>query len=302
MNRYATIDIGSNSILLLIGEVTPQGSLNVVIDIGKTTRLGRGLQEGGALNPHSVEQSIAVLKGFVALYHQEGVKEIAAVATNALRVARDADEFLSRVQKECHIFPRIIDGHEEARLSYRAVQRDPVMPPDAVVIDVGGGSTEYIIPSNPLKTISLALGAVRLTEEFLTTDPPSTDEIERLQGEIKQTLNFLPVTKVNGLVSIGGTGVALGTIHRDLKEFDAKKIHGMQLSREEISAIIEKLVSVDLESRRKIRGLPPDRADILPAGAMIILATMEHFAQETIHISCHGMRYGLFYERFMGAD
>ncbi len=299
MARYATIDIGSNSILLLIGEITPQRSLEVVMDIAETTRLGRGLQKGGRLNPRSVEQSISVLKKFVALCHQQGVQEIAAVATHPLRIASDSKEFLALVQRECPILPRIIDGKEEAYLSLLAVQKDPLMPPEAWVIDAGGGSTEYSLSSLPLKTISLPLGAVNLTEEFLRTDPPSQDEVIRLQKEIEKTLHRLPSNIGGELVGIGGTAVTLGSIHLGLKKFDRRKIHGVQLSRGEIRALVLRLLRIDLAVRKTINGLPPQRADILPAGAMIIHASMERFAKESIHISCHGMRYGLFYQRFM---
>jgi len=299
VNRYASIDIGSNTILLLIGEITPQNTLQVVLESEETTRLGRGLQAGGRLDRHSVQKSIAVLKNYVSLCRQKAAKEVVAVGTNALRLAGDAAEFLQLVKRECHLLPQIIDAQQEAYFSYLAVEKDPMMPPDAFVIDVGGGSTEYTFPCIPFQAISLPLGAVRLTEEFLHGDPPAPDEVSRVQMQTEKHLDSLPAAIEEELVGIGGTAVTLGSIHLGHKEPNHNKIHGMKLSRREIRALTNRLLSVNLSARKNINGLPPARADIMPAGAMIILASMERFKKKQIHISCRGLRYGLFYERFM---
>jgi len=226
------------------------------------------------------------------------------VGTNPLRMAGGAEEFIQLVQKECGISPQVIKGEEEAYLSFLAVQRDPLMPQEALVIDVGGGSTEYILPqggssSHQVQTITLPLGAVQLTEEFLTIDPPSQDDVIRLQKEIKETLYCLPSAMVGELVGIGGTAVTLGSIHLCQEGFAREKVHGLQLSIGELRAQIKDLQGKDLATRKKIKGLPHKRADIILAGAMIILFSMERLQKEKIHISCHGLRYGLFYERFM---
>jgi exopolyphosphatase/guanosine-5'-triphosphate,3'-diphosphate pyrophosphatase len=304
MTRYAAIDIGSNTILLLIGQITPQGGFEKVMDNGETTRLGRGLQRGGKLDPVSVKKSIAALKRLRCLCDQEGVLEIACVGTNALRMAKDADAFIRLVDKECNISPRVISEEEEARLSYLSVQKDPLMPQDAVVMDVGGGSTEYIFrrkegPADQLHTISLPLGAVGLTEQFVLHDPPSHDVVKKLRDEIDKTLLRIPSPVTGELVGIGGTAVTLGTIHQGLDEFDWKKVHGLHLTINELRGQIKELHEKDLAKRKQIKGLPPDRADIILAGAMIILATMERLQKDTLHISSHGLRYGLFYQRFM---
>lgn len=304
MNRYATIDIGSNTILLLIGNITPQNQLEVVLDMEETTRLGRGLQKGGRLDPSSVRKSISALKKFVSICHRERVKEIAAVGTNPLRMAGDSEAFIDLVRKESSISPQVIGGEKEASLSFLAVQKDPLMPRDAMVIDVGGGSTEYIFrqgggQTHQLQTFSLPLGAVRLTEEFLSTDPPSPDEIQGLENEIAETLCRLPSAIVGDLVGLGGTAATLGSIHLEQERFYKQKVHGLQLSIGELKTQVNYLQKKDLSARTKMKGLPPERADIILAGAMIILFSMQWLKQEKIHISCHGLRYGLFYERFM---
>jgi exopolyphosphatase/guanosine-5'-triphosphate,3'-diphosphate pyrophosphatase len=304
LNRYATIDIGTNTILLLVGTVTPQRTLQVVLDIEETTRLGRGLQKRGVLDPQGVRKSITVLKRFVSICHREGVKELVAIGTNPLRVAADTKEFIQLVKKECGISVRVIAAKEEAYLSFLAAQRDPLIPRNALVLDVGGGSTEYIFrqegnPLHLLETISLPMGAVNLTEKFLSTDPPFYSELTKLQREIKKNLNRLPPSIEEEVVGIGGTAVTLGSIYLGLEEFNREKIHGLRLSIDDISTQVRELQSKDITDRKKIRGLPQDRADIILAGAMIILLSMERLERDVLYISCHGLRYGLFYQRFL---
>ena len=254
----------------------------------------------------SIRASIDCLKRFRSLCQREGVQEIAAVGTNALRMARDPDSFMQQVTKECGITPRVIGEQEEALLSFLSVQQDPFMPTAAMVMDVGGGSTEYIFrtkknPSQPLQCISLPLGALRLTEEFLH-DPPALDEVTKLRNKIDKTILQIPRHIVGGLVAIGGTATTLGSMRLGLDVFDQERIHGLQLTIDKLRAQVEELQEKDLTTRKQIKGLPAERADIVLAGAMIILSSMERLKKETIHISCHGLRYGLFYQRFMGME
>ena len=233
--------------------------------------------------------------------------EIACVGTNALRMAQDADSFIQKVRNECSISPHIITEEEEARLSYLSVQKDHLMAPDGVVMDVGGGSTEYIFhledgSTDQLQTISLPLGAVGLTEQFLLHDPPSRNEVQKLQDEIYKLLHLIPSSLKGEFVGIGGTAVTLGAMHLGLDAFDWEKVHGLSLTINELRNQLSKLQEKDLVSRKEIKGLPPDRADIILAGAMIILSTMERLQKDTLHISTHGLRYGLFYQSFMGAE
>jgi exopolyphosphatase/guanosine-5'-triphosphate,3'-diphosphate pyrophosphatase len=306
LKRYAAIDIGSNTILLLIGELLAEGAFKVVLDTGEPTRLGRGLTRGGKLDLISVQASIDCLKRFSSRCRKEGVEATAAVGTRALRLAQDADQFLQHVRRECNITPRIISEEQEALLSFLSVQRDPGMPRNAAVMDVGGGSTEYTFhreegSSHPVQTISLPLGAISLTEEFFRHDPPSHAEITRLSTEINKTLLRLPPATQGELVGIGGTATSLGSMQLGLDTFARDKIHGMQLTVDELRGQIRELQTKDLAARRQITGLPPERADIILAGAMIILSSMERLKKDAIHISCYGLRYGLFYQEFMSA-
>jgi exopolyphosphatase/guanosine-5'-triphosphate,3'-diphosphate pyrophosphatase len=304
VKRYASIDIGSNTILLLIGEVNVDGMLKISHDIAETTRLGRGLSKGKLLHPESVLASIVTLKKYVSLCYKEGVEEIAAVGTSALRLARDADQFIKRVTNECSIIPRVINEKEEALLTNLSVQRDRRMPHDAIVIDAGGGSTEYILndTGNNCSTdnvLSLPLGAVSLTEKFVRHDPPTRNELVKLKREIDDQLKHILVTGKRTMVGIGGTATTIAAINLGLNKFDRTKIHGYQLAIDELGSIVKKLQALDIESKKKVSGLPPDRADIIMAGAMIILASMEKIESPIVYISCYGLRYGLLYRMAM---
>jgi exopolyphosphatase/guanosine-5'-triphosphate,3'-diphosphate pyrophosphatase len=292
----------------LIGRITTQEAFEVVLDTAETTRLGRGLQQAGRkLDPESIGGSINCLKEFRALCQREGVQKIVAVGTNALRIARDADQFVELVHKECGIILRVIGEQEEALLSFLSVQQDPCMPAEAVVMDVGGGSTEYIFrkdnrPSQSVKCISLPLGALQLTEKFLHDDPPSHNEVTKLRNKIDKTILQIPPHLEGALVGIGGTATTLGSMHLGLKVFDQKRIHGLLLKIDDLRAYVKELQEKDLARRKQIRGLSPERADIILAGTMIILSSMERLKKEVLHISSHGLRYGLFYQSFMKTE
>jgi len=279
----------------------------VILDCGETTRLGRGLERGGKLDPVSIRASINCLKTFRSLCQRERVQEIAAVGTNALRMAKDAKQFIQQVREACGITPCVITEKEEALLSFLSVQQDPRMPRGAMVMDVGGGSTEYIFrtgegPSQPLQCISLPLGVLRLTEEFLHDDPPSHDAVTKLRHKIDETLPRIPPAIEDELVGIGGTAATLGSMHLGLEAFDRERIHGLQLTIDKLRSQVEELQDKDLAMRKQIRGLPTERADIILAGAMIILSTLERLKKNSIRISCRGLRYGLFYQRFMDIE
>jgi len=299
--RYATIDVGSNTILLLVGEVTPEGDLKVIIDRGEAPRLGRGLREGGRLDPGRVKDALEVVGEFLSLCRQEGVEDIAAVGTNPLRIAADARGFIDVVRERWGVTLEVIDGEEEARLSYLSVVGDPLMPRDPLVIDIGGGSTEYIFrEGNDLKFLSLPLGAVVLTEEMIKGDPPSEEEFSALRRRIEGDLSVLPSPWKGEAVAIGGTAVSLASFHLGIEDPVRERVHGLPLGAKEIAAIIEDLRRKNLDERRRLRGLPPERADIILAGAVILLLSLKRLKIKEVIISWAGIRYGLFYERFMG--
>ena len=296
MRTYAAIDLGSNSILLLIGRITDDGTLQVVLDTGRTTRLGRGVTAGTRLHEASVQYSLDSMRYFVSICHKYDVKDVIAVGTQALRLAGDAQEFVARVKNDCGLSIRIISFEEEARLSYLAVAGDPSMPAPAVVMDVGGGSTEFLLPSEVPTALTIPVGSVVATEEYLYSDPPGPHQLSGLDEHLRRHLRKLPSHTEGHLVGIGGTLVTMAMIHGAHSRFDPEKVHGMPLTRDTVHRLIERLAAVNLRDRKKIPGLPIDRADIIVAGALIVHAAMTHLDRHEIVVSSRGLRYGLLYE------
>jgi exopolyphosphatase/guanosine-5'-triphosphate,3'-diphosphate pyrophosphatase len=258
MKRYAAIDIGTNTILLLIVGQTPDGLPQTIMDLETTTRLGEGLVRTRRIKPHAMQKSLAVIENYLALCSDMGVTEVVAVGTSSLREATNRSEFVQRVKRRCGLGIEIISGQEEARLSYLAVAKDKKWSSRPLtVIDIGGGSTEWIHgdPLGPLKG-----------------NPP--------------------------LVGIGGTITALFSVKHGLTEFDSARIHHGLLELRDIEQQIELFRTLPLKERKAIAGLPPERADIIIAGATILLHSLLQFGSNRAWVSSHGLRYGILFERF----
>jgi len=299
MPTYAAIDIGSNTILLLIADITPDGRVRPILDTGRTTRLGRQLTAGRRLDETSVRHSMETIHSFVSICHQYAVDDIVAVGTQALRLAQDAQDFVTRLKNECGLVVKIISFEEEAQLSYLAVERDPFMPAPAAVMDVGGGSTEFLLPLADLKAITIPLGSVQLTERYVSSDPPGPEELVRIDRSLRRHLKRVPRTVDGDLVGIGGTLVTMAMIHAAHTTFDPETVHGMRLTRDNVHRVVERLAAANLIDRKKIAGLPADRADIIVAGVMIVRAAMAHFDREVVYVSSRGLRYGLLYQHVL---
>jgi len=292
MKRCAAIDIGTNTILLLIAEQTPEGLPQTIMDLETTTRLGEGLLRTHRINPHAMQGSIDVIDRYLSLCRDMGVSKVVAVGTSSLREAKNRSEFLRRVKRRCGLKIEIISGQEEARLSYLAVAKDQKWSSGPLaVIDIGGGSTEWIYGDavGDVRAFSLNIGSVTLTEQFLTSDPVKEGDYQTMASHVGKLLMDIPPLKGNPpLVGIGGTITTLFSVKQGLRDFDPSRIHYGLL----------KLKDVPLEERKTIAGLPPERADVIIAGATVLLHSLLRFGSNQIWISCHGLRYGILFERF----
>ncbi len=306
MKRYAALDIGTNTILLLIAEKTSDGRLQTIMDLETTTRLGEGLVKTHEINSHTMKKSIDVIDRYLSLCHEKGVTEIVGAGTSALREAKNRLEFVQRVQRRCGLKIEIISGQEEARLSYLAVARDqnwssrPLM-----AIDIGGGSTEWIYGDayGEVRVFSEAIGSVRLTKQFLTADPVQEREYQAMVSHAMKILdNIPPPCTDTTFVGIGGTITALCAVKQGLKEFNPSRIHHGLLELTDIEEQIEQFKSLPLRERKVIPGLPPARADVILAGATILLYSLLRFGSNRIWVSCHGLRYGMLLDRFFRGD
>ena len=302
MKRYAAIDIGTNTILLLIAEQTPDGLLQTVMDLETTTRLGEGLMRNRKINPHTMQKSIDAIDRFLSLCRDMGVTEVVAIGTSSLREATNRSEFLRRVRGRCGLEIEIISGQEEARLSYLSVVKDQKWSSGPlVVIDIGGGSTECIYgdSAGEVRVFSLNIGSVTLTEQFLTSDPVEEGEHQAMASHVGEVLaNIHPLKGNIPLVGIGGTITTLFSVQQGLKEFDPSRIHYGLLKLKDIEGQIEQFKNLPLKERKAIVGLPPERADVIIAGATILFHSLLRLGSNHIWVSCHGLRYGILFERF----
>lgn len=307
---FATIDIGTNSVLLLVGETRPDGRINIVADEARISRLGQGICVQENLQVEAIERTISVLKEYVGICEKHHVSTIAAVGTAALREAANASAFISRAKEELNLEIEIIPPEREAWLTFMASARD--FGTDALVCDIGGGSTELIWgkPSAPANKphhedcqfMTLPLGSVVLTERFVKSDPVTIDEFHELCAAIDQQLNqalmSLSHRHAEKLVATAGTATTIAAIEKKMTIYDHKKIHGTILEMLNIQVIIDVIKMRTLAERSKIPGLQHGREDVIFAGAIILDRVMRRLGYDTVTISDKGLRWGLFYERF----
>ena len=300
MERVASIDIGTNTILLLIAKVE-EGKLKPLFEMETIVRLGEGVQKNGVLSEEAMKRGFQTLAQYLEQCQTMGVQKIFAVGTSALREAKNSDHFLKMIQEKLDLSIEIISGEEEAQLSFLAVARDlKELKKSTLVIDVGGGSTEFILGKGDQITqwVSLPLGSVRFTEQFLFSEPAQKGEWEIMEGEIRKLLPKIPHPQGPlSLVAVGGTATTLASVEQGLAEFIPEKIHHFVLKKEALRNQLHLYRSKTIDERRKIPGLPPARADVILAGGAILYVAMEELNCPSVLVSCHGLRYGLLYKR-----
>jgi exopolyphosphatase/guanosine-5'-triphosphate,3'-diphosphate pyrophosphatase len=259
-----------------------------------------------------MRRTLDALAEFVATAHAEGARAIVAVGTAALRDAENQDEFLRRAQERCGLTIEVIPGEEEARLSYLAVRRDPHWRDYArlLVVDIGGGSTELIRGEPHTARIaartSVNLGAVKLTETYLRSDPPTVAQLTAANQAAAEGFDAFTLPsdfRAHGdegfrVVGVGGTLTNLGAMDRGGIS-PAEVLHGHTLTNDALEDQISRLASRTIEERKQIPGLDPRRADIILGGAILLSQALAHIGSESIDVSTRGLRWGVLYDRFL---
>jgi exopolyphosphatase / guanosine-5'-triphosphate,3'-diphosphate pyrophosphatase len=298
--KIAALDVGSNTVLMLVVECGVDQKPHVLADLARITRLGRGVDACGRLDPESAARTLDTIAEFTNNAHALGVEKIIGVATAALRDAADGPDFLASVKQRTGVALEIISGQTEAQLSYLSTRKGLGISQaeKLLIVDIGGGSTELIRaePGHSLELASLQIGSVRLTERVIHHDPPAASENETLQTVIDHSLrelgwNYRP-TK---LVGIAGTVTTLCAIALGLERYSAESVHGYHLAAAEIVRLIELLGSIPLERRKRLSGMEPGRADVLFAGAMILDRVMNYFGAGEVIVSDQGVRWGVMW-------
>jgi exopolyphosphatase / guanosine-5'-triphosphate,3'-diphosphate pyrophosphatase len=303
--RCAFFDIGTNTLLCLIAECGESGEFHVLDDLAEITRLGQGVDQTRRIGAAGEERSSGVLQSYLERCASFGVQEITAVGTSALRDAENRGEVLARWQQQLGLDVRVISGEEEAAYSFLAARRGLLLAgEELLVIDIGGGSTEFIRgnAAGVSDAVSVDVGAVRLTERFIHSDPAPqaactsmTQEIDRALAPVQaRWLSDLPALT---LVGVAATFTTLVAVEKKLAQYSRDEVHGSVLSLEEVRRQIRVYRDMTNAQRKEIRGLHPQRADVILAGAYLVERILMLLQAQHVTVSDQGVRYGMLHRR-----
>jgi exopolyphosphatase/guanosine-5'-triphosphate,3'-diphosphate pyrophosphatase len=298
--RVAAIDIGTNTVLLLIAERDSSGALVSVIDRATITRLGQGVDQTRALAPEAIERTLSCLGDYAAEIANHGVRVVDAVGTSAMRDAK-SDAFIERARQILGVAPRVIPGDEEATLSFAGGLLGLGLTGPVTAFDIGGGSTEVIVGTASAtgdakieRRKSVDVGSVRLFERQVHTDPPSAAEMSAVAKAVMDQLQAIPRPPPGQpLVGMAGTVTSVAAIARSVEPYDPNRIHGMRLSLGEVAETARRLASVGLAERKRVTGLEPKRADVIPVGAAIMHQVLTWAGATEVIVSDRGLRWGV---------
>jgi exopolyphosphatase/guanosine-5'-triphosphate,3'-diphosphate pyrophosphatase len=299
--RIAAIDIGTNSIHMIVVQVRPDLSFEVIDREKEMVRLGAGGLDGRALTPDAMQAALQVLSKFRRLAESHSVDEVIAVATSATREAENGGEFLQTVTQQTGIRPRVISGTEEARLIHIAAVYGVSVPGDvAVVIDIGGGSVEVTRGPGPAVELgrSFKLGVIRLTERFVKTDPlQPRDErkmVRHIDAEVGKYLNQIARAGFDRVIGTSGTILSLGSVASAADGgAPGAPLRNRRFAAKQIRRVRKELVALDLEERLRVPGLEPRRADLAVAGAILLDEILRRLGAEEITLCDLSLREGL---------
>lgn len=300
--RVACIDIGTNSVLLLIAE--KRGTELVALEERATiTRLGEGVDKARVLLPHACDRTLQCLREYQASIDRWQVGSVVAVGTSAMRDAAGGDAFRARAAEILGVEPRVISGNEEAELTFEGALSGLGVHDSVIVFDVGGGSTEIIQGrvGNELQASreitsksSLDVGSVRLYERFMTNDPPTPAECAEVERTVQRELEALgPAPTSDTLVGVAGTVTTLAAVEQQLEPYVGSRVHGCTLSKSSVDTLVKQLARLPVRERAKIPGLAPQRADVIVAGALLVRAVMSWAHADSLLVSDRGVRWGL---------
>ena len=302
VRRIAAIDVGSNSVRQIVADVTAEGVITVVDEMKAAPRLGADLDATGVLGTQAMQAAAEAIGRMATLARQLGAHRIDAVATSAVRDAANANQFLARVRQEAGITLRVIDGSDEARLSYlSALAHFDLGKGRTVVMDIGGGSLELALAADGVldNLVSLPFGALRSTERYLR-DGASHKALARLRRDVRRELKtVLPRGDWRGaqLIGSGGTFTNLAGVHLTRRGiFTARNVHATSVPRVDVEHILDALAAMPPEERRAMPGLNPERADIIVAGIAVAAEVMARIEAKEVAVSRYGIREGLLLE------
>ena len=302
--RFATIDIGTNSTLLLVAERGPDGRLVPVVERIEITRLGRGVDRTRRLSPEALSETLSAIGSFAREARERGCSEVWATATSAARDSENGHELVEGA-RALGVTVEIISGEREAQLSWMAVASEFLRPGGGLaVIDIGGGSTEFIVGTGDTFSMrhSFDVGSVRMTERLVRGDPPEASSLVAVRATLRSTFASVPkASPTDRLVGIAGTFTTLRTISLGMTTYDVTRVHGAVMALEEIESIATRLGAMTLEERKQLPGLEPKRADVIVAGALVAAESVRALGASEVVIGDRGVRWGYLYAKAKSA-
>lgn len=301
--RRAVIDVGTNSVKLLVGDVKG-GLITPVLEDSKQTRLGAGLYTEHRLQPEAIARTAQAIAEYATLARQQGAQSTLVIATSATRDARNSDELLNAIKQSANLSVRILSGDEEAEWVFGGVMTDARIATESVfIIDVGGGSTEIILGESGHKNWSgsFNIGAVRLLEQLKPSDPPGLDALQRCRESLRNFFVNDAVPKIGRavhqsgkkvqLIGVGGTATILARLEQQIDTFDRDTIESTRVSLSRLRNDLESLWQKTFAERQNIVGIPRKRADVIITGMAIYESVMQQFGFDEVRVSTRGLRY-----------
>lgn len=304
----STIDIGTNTILMLIADYDDQtGKIKTILDIQRVPRLGKGVDSNRNILPESIQKAIDILEEYNDISEDHDSDKITATATSFIRDSHNKEEFINAVKLNTGIEIEILPGSDEAKWTYAGGVYDNLGTNKRLTtIDIGGGSTEITTSANPVNTLSdlltgqitgksMNIGSVRLNEKYLNSHPPAYDDIINAEKFINEHLNEIDFD-INGteLIGVAGTVTTLGAIVLGLDKFDAQRVDGLNIKITEIENVLNRIIPLPIEELYGMGDYMTGRADIVIPGILILKCFMRKFGFENVQVSTKGLRYGVF--------
>jgi exopolyphosphatase/guanosine-5'-triphosphate,3'-diphosphate pyrophosphatase len=301
--RVAVIDIGSNSTRLLIADVDSEGKLDELVRRSQVTRLGDGVDASGALSDAAIERVLSTLGEYRRAMDERDCEANLAVLTSAVRDAANGPEFAARVREDFGLDARVLTGEEEAQLTFLGAMSGRVFGDAAalqpsVVIDIGGGSTEFVVGIGRAAGfhVSLPVGVVRMSERHIHSDPPASEELQSLATDVRETfLEGLPADEresVSRGIAVAGTATSAASIDQELDPYDPARVHGYPLTLGTVEMLLARLADMTEEQRREVTGLQPDRAPTIVAGMIVLEEALRAFGLDEAEVSEHDILHG----------
>ena len=298
--RIAIVDVGTNTTRLLIAEIAGGRFARELIRVGRVTRLGGGVDASGRLADEAIEREHAALGELRGMIEQTGADRRVAVLTSAVRDAANGSEFAREVAARHGLEVHVLSGDEEARLTYLGATDELVAAPAAriLVIDIGGGSTEFVIGHRGELDfhVSTQAGVVRQSDRHIRHDPPTAAELDAVAVDVRGVLErAVPEAQRSGVaraLAVAGTPTSLAAIAQRLDPYDPTRVHGYRLTAAVRDQLRAQLVVLPLEERRRVRGLHPDRAQTIIPGIVILTEAMDLFGLSEVEVSEHDLLRG----------